>query len=313
MGNLISEKYAAWQAECEARFQQLKKNEEELNRIFIDIYGLQDELTSDVADKDVTVHRVFDSKDDVPESMKGSNYVRTMRDEIVSLISYAVGCMFGRYSLDVDGLAYAGGEWDASKYKTIIPDSDNIIPICDDEYFDDDITGLFVEFVRKVYGEDTLEENLKFVADALGGKGTPREVIRSYFLNDFYADHLKTYQKRPIYWLFDSGKKNGFKALCYMHRYQRDLLARLRTDYVHEQQERYRTQLAQIADAIDHASASERVKLTKQQKKFQEQAAELQKYEEKVHHLADQNIEIDLDDGVKHNYELFADVLAKIK
>ena len=295
MGRLISEKYAAWQAECEERFQQLKKNEEELNRIFIDIYGLQDELTPDVADKDVTVHRVFDSKDDVPESMKGSNYVRTMRDEIVSLISYAVGCMFGRYSLDVDGLAYAGGEWDASKYKTIIPDNDNIIPICDDEYFDDDITGRFVEFVRKVYGDDTLEENLKFVADALGGKGTPREVIRSYFLNDFYADHLKTYQKRPIYWLFDSGKKNGFKALCYMHRYQRDLLARLRTD------------------AIDRASASERVKLTKQQKKFQDQATELQKYEERVHHLADQNIEIDLDDGVKHNYELFADVLAKIK
>ena len=293
MGRLISEKYAAWQAECEARFQQLKKNEEELNRIFIDIYGLQDELTPDVADKDVTVHRVFDSKDDVPESMKGSNYVRT--------------------SLDVDGLAYAGGEWDASKYKTIIPDSDNIIPICDDEYFDDDITGRFVEFVRKVYGDDTLEENLKFIADALGGKGTPREVIRSYFLNDFYADHLKTYQKRPIYWLFDSGKKNGFKALCYMHRYQRDLLARLRTDYVHEQQERYRTQLAQLGDAIDHASASERVKLTKQQKKFQDQATELQKYEEKVHHLADQNIEIDLDDGVKHNYELFADVLARIK
>jgi len=254
MGRLISEKYAAWQAECEERFQQLKKNEEELNRIFIDIYGLQDELTPDVAEKDITVHRVFDSKDDVPESMKGSNYVRTMRDEIVSLISYAVGCMFGRYSLDVDGLAYAGGEWDASKYKTIIPDSDNIIPICDDEYFDDDITGRFVEFVRKVYGDDTLEENLKFVADALGGKGTPREVIRSYFLNDFYADHLKTYQKRPIYWLFDSGKKNGFKALCYMHRYQRDLLARLRTDYVHEQQERYRTQLAQLGDAIDHAS-----------------------------------------------------------
>ncbi len=313
MGRLIADQYAAWKQECEQRFQQIKKNEEELNRIFIDIYGLQDELTPEVADKDITVHRVFDSKDDVPESMKGSNYVRTMRDEIVSLISYAVGCMFGRYSLDVEGLAYAGGEWDDSKYKTIIPDSDNIIPICDDEYFDDDMTGRFVAFVRKVYGDDTLEENLKFVADALGGKGTPREVIRSYFLNDFYADHLKTYQKRPIYWLFDSGKKNGFKALCYMHRYQRDLLARLRTDYVHEQQERYRTQLTQLGDAIDHASASERVRLTKQQKKFQEQAAELQKYEEKVHHLADQNIEIDLDDGVKHNYELFADVLAKIK
>ena len=313
MGTLLSDKYSAWKQECEARFQQLKKNEEELNRIFIDIYGLQDELTPEVADKDVTVHRVFDSKDDVPESMKGSNYVRTMRDEIVSLISYAVGCMFGRYSMDVEGLAYAGGEWDDSKYKTILPDSDNIIPICDDEYFDDDIVGRFVDFVRKVYGEDTLEENLKFVADALSGKGTPREVIRSYFLSDFYADHCKTYQKRPIYWLFDSGKKNGFKALIYMHRYQRDLLARLRTDYVHEQQERYRTQLAQLGDAIDHAAASERVKLNKLQKKFQDQAVELQKYEEKIHHLADQNIEIDLDDGVKHNYALFADVLAKIK
>ena len=313
MSKLISEKYTTWKQECESRFQQLKKNEEELNRIFIDIYGLQDELTPDVADKDVTVHRVFDSKDDVPEAMKGSGYVRTMRDEIVSLISYAVGCMFGRYSLDVDGLAYAGGTWDPGKYQTFLPDDDNIIPICDDEYFDDDVTGRFVEFVRTVYGADTLEENLKFVADALGGKGTPREVIRGYFLNDFYADHLKTYQKRPIYWLFDSGKKNGFKALIYMHRYQRDLLARLRTDYVHEQQERYRTQLAQLGDAIDHAGASERVKLTKRQKKFQAQAAELQKYEEKVHHLADQNIQIDLDDGVKHNYELFADVLAKIK
>ena len=307
MGRLIKEKYSAWKQECEDRFRQLKKNEEELNRIFIDIYGLQDELTPDVADKDVTVHRVFDSKDDVPESMKGSNYVRTMRDEIVSLISYAVGCMFGRYSLDVDGLAYAGGEWDESRYKTIVPDSDNIIPICDDDYFDDDITGRFVKWVETVYGSETLEENLKFVADALGGKGTPREVIRSYFLNDFYADHLKTYQKRPIYWLFDSGKKNGFKALIYMHRYQSDLLARMRTDYVHEQQERYRTQLAHLADAIDHAGAAERVKLTKQQ------ALEIQKYEEKIHHLADQNIRIDLDDGVKHNYELFADVLAKIK
>lgn len=313
MSKLISDKYTAWKAECEARFQQLKANEEALNRIFIDIYGLSDELTPEVADKDITVHRVFDSRDDVPDAMKGSNYVRTLHDEIVSLVSYAVGCMFGRYSLDMDGLAYAGGEWDPARYKTFQPDPDNVIPICDDEYFDDDITGRFIEFVRTVYGADTLEENLKFVADALGGKGTPREVIRSYFLNGFYVDHLKTYQKRPIYWLFDSGKKNGFKALVYMHRYQRDLLARLRTDYVHEQQERYRTQLTQIADALDHAASSVRVKLTKKQKKFQDQAAELQKYEEKVHHLADMNIEIDLDDGVKHNYALFADVLAKIK
>jgi len=345
----ISWHYENWKQDCEDRFQQLKKNEEELNRTFIDIYGLQDELTPDVADKDVTVHRVFDSKDDVPESMKGSNYVRTMRDEIVSLISYAVGCMFGRYSLDKPGLLFAGyskierstktldgddpelekfakqnadgsvsyvsyyHEVNQENYKSFPIDTDNIIPICDDDYFDDDITGRFVKWVETVYGRDTLEENLKFIADALGGKGTPREVIRSYFLNDFYADHLKTYQKRPICWLFDSGKKNGFKALIYMHRYQSDLLARLRTDYVHEQQERYRTQLTHLADAIDHAGAAERVKLTKQQKKLQEQSLEIQKYEEKVHHLADQNIQIDLDDGVKHNYELFADVLAKIK
>ena len=312
-GNNLSAAYAAWKQECEGRFQQLKKNEEELNRIFIDIYGLQDELTPDVADKDVTVHRVFNSKDDVPESMKGSNYVRTMRDEIVSLISYAVGCMFGRYSLDVDGLAYAGGEWDASKYKTIIPDGDNIIPICDDDYFDDDITGRFVKWVENVYGSDTLEENLKFIADALGGKGTPREVIRSYFLNDFYADHLKTYQKRPIYWLFDSGKKNGFKALIYMHRYQPDLLARMRTDYVHEQQERYRTQLSMIEDSVKNASASDRVKLNKQIEKLRAQEVEIRSYEEKIHHLADQMIAIDLDDGVKVNYEKFKDVLTKIK
>ena len=309
----LASAYNAWKLECEGRFEKLKTNEEELNRIFIEIYGLQDELTPDVADKDIAVHRILDTKEDVPESMQGSNYVRTKRDEIVSLISYAVGCMFGRYSLDVEGLAYAGGDWDASKYSTIIPDKDNIIPICDDDYFDDDITGRFVKWVETVYGSDTLEENLKFIADALGGKGTPREVIRSYFLNDFYADHCKTYQKRPIYWLFDSGKKNGFKALIYLHRYQSDLLARMRTDYVHEQQERYRTQLAHLADALEHASGSERVKLTKQQKKLQEQSLEIQKYEEKIHHLADQNISIDLDDGVKHNYALFADVLAKIK
>lgn len=313
MGRLISDKYTAWKQECEARFQQLKKNEEELNRIFIDIYGLQDELTPEVADKDVTVHRVFDSKDAVPEAMKGSNYIRTMRDEIVSLISYAVGCMFGRYSLDVDGLAYAGGEWDAGKYKTFIPDSDNIIPICDDDYFDDDITGRFVKWVEAVYGKDTLEENLKFIADALGSKGTPRDVIRSYFLNDFYSDHCKTYQKRPIYWLFDSGKKNGFKALIYMHRYKPDIIARMRTDYVHEQQSRYRTAIADMEQRVNSASIAERVKLSKQLQKLQDQANEVHSYEEKIHHLADMMIPIDLDDGVKVNYAKFEDVLAKIK
>ena len=313
MSKLISDKFTAYQAECEARFLQLKQNEEELNRIFIDIYGLQDELTPEVADRDITVHRVYRTKEDVPESMKGSAYVRTLRDEIVSLLSYAVGCMFGRYSLDVEGLAYAGGDWDSSKYKTFLPDADNIIPICDDDYFPDDITTRFEQFVKTVYGEETLEENLKFVADALGGKGSPREVIRGYFLNDFYADHLKTYQKRPIYWLFDSGKKNGFKALIYLHRYRRDTVARIRTDYVHELQSRYHTALADLEERAAKASGGERVKLNKQLTKLKDQSLELQKYEEKIHHLADQMIEIDLDDGVKVNYAKFQDVLAKIK
>ena len=292
---LLSESFNNWSRLTKSWCDELKSNEETLNSIYTEVYGLSDEIKNSIPDRDISI-RLSD-----------------LTSNIRSLISYAVGCMFGRYSLDVEGLAYAGGEWDSSKYSTIIPDKDNIIPICDDDYFDGDITGRFVKWVETVYGSDTLEENLKFIADALGGKGTPREVIRSYFLNDFYADHCKTYQKCPIYWLFDSGKKNGFKALIYMHRYQSDLLARMRTDYVHEQQERYRTQLTHLADALEHASGSERVKLTKQQKKLQEQSLEIQKYEEKIHHLADQNISIDLDDGVKHNYALFADVLAKTK
>lgn len=291
----LASAYKAWELLCEGRFNNLKENEEELNRIFIDIYGLQDELTPEVDIKDVTV-RLADKKRDIK-----------------SLISYAVGCMFGRYSLDVPGLAYAGGEWDDSKYTTFKADKDSIIPICDDEYFADDIVGRFIRFIEVVYGKETLQENLRFIADALGGSGQPKEVIRNYFLNDFYADHLKVYQKRPIYWLFDSGKKNGFKALVYMHRYQPDTIARMRTDYVHEQQARYRTAIADLEQRIASASTAERVKLSKRLKTLQEQAAEIQGYEEKIHHLADQYIAIDLDDGVKKNYAIFGDVLAKIK
>ena len=281
--------------DMEERFQKLKANEEELNRIFIEIYGLQDELTPEVEDKDVTVRR--------PD----------LQRDIKSLISYAVGCMFGRYSLDTPGLAYAGGAWDDSKYHRFQPDRDNIIPITDDEYFEDDIVARFIRWVEVVFGKSTLEENLKFIADALGGTGAPRDVIRSYFLNDFYADHLKTYQKRPIYWLFDSGKKGGFKALIYMHRYQPDTIARMRTDYVHEQQSRYRTAIADVERRMKDASTSEQVKLKKRLAKLQAQDAELLGYEEKIHHLADQMIRIDLDDGVKVNYAKFQDVLAPIK
>ena len=296
VGNIdLAECYMLWEAKCNERFNKLKTNEEELNRIFIDIYGLQDELTPEVDEKDVTVRKADLGRD------------------IRSLISYAVGCMFGRYSLDCEGLAYAGREWDASKYATFPADKDNIIPICDDDYFDDDITGRFIKWIETVYGAASLESNLKFIADALGGKGTPRDVIRTYFLNDFYADHLKTYQKRPIYWLFDSGKKNGFKALIYMHRYQPDTIARMRTDYVHEQQSRYRTAIADLEQRVNSASTGERVKLNKQLQKLQDQANEIRTYEEKIHHLADMMIPIDLDDGVKVNYAKFGDVLAKLK
>ena len=299
--NRISEAYKLWDEECEDRFNTLKSNEKELNRIFIEIYGLQDELTPEVEDKDVTVRKADLTRD------------------IKSFISYAVGCMFGRYSLDVEGLAYAGGEWEASKYKTYIPDKDDIIPITDEEYFEDDIVTRFIEFVRVVYGEETLKENLQFIAEALGGSGNAREVIRNYFLDGFYKDHCDTYQvtgskKRPIYWLFESGKNNGFKALVYIHRYSKDLIARMRTGYVHELQSRYRTQISLLKDQIDSSkSQSEKVKLEKEYKKIKEQLTELSKYEEKIHHYADMMVEMDLDDGVRANYAKFEDLLAKIK
>ena len=287
--------YMLWQGECNERFKKLKANEEKLNHIFIDIYGLQDELTPDVDDKDVTVRKADLGRD------------------IRSLISYAVGCMLGRYSLDKSGLAFAGGTWDESQYVTYHADHDGILPINDDEYFDDDIVGKFIEWVRTVYGVETLEANLKFIADALGGKGNPREVIRQYFLNDFYKDHLKIYQKRPIYWLFDSGKKNGFKCLIYMHRYQPDTIARIRTDYLHETQARYRNAIETLERQVVNATTGERVKMTKRLNALKAQAEEARAYEEKIHHLADQMIKIDLDDGVKVNYAKFQDVLAPIK
>ena len=322
MATLLQEKYEARKAEVNARFEQLRSNEEELNRIFAKIYNMEGEVPIEVDDKYVSVARIFNTADEIPESYKGNKYVRTKRDEITSLISYAVGCMFGRYSLDVDGLVLAdqGATVDDylvkmpnSDHVTFMPDSDNVLPITDDEYFDDDIVRYFIDFVRTVYGEGALEQNLAFIAEALGGKGTSREVIRTYFLKDFFKDHCQTYKKRPIYWLFDSGKKNGFKCLVYMHRYQPDLLARIRTDYVHEQQERYRAQIGYANDALVSAERGERVRLDKRIKKLNDQLKETVAYEEKLHHLADQMIKIDLDDGVKVNYAKFQDVLAKIK
>lgn len=278
--------YLLWQGECNDRFAKLKANEEKLNRIFIDIYGLQDELTPEVEDKDVTVRRADLGRD------------------IRSLISYAVGCIFGRYSLDKPGLAYAGGKWDDSKYTTFIPDADNVLPITDEEYFTDDIVGRFVEFVKVVYGTDTLEDNLAFIAKALGVKGTsPRAVIRNYFLNGFYADHVKIYQKRPIYWLYDSGKQNGFKALIYMHRYNADTSGLVRADYLYKMEQVYESEIARMDDAIANGASREVAQATKRKEKLVKQLKECKDYDDRLGHIALARIPIDLDDGVKVNYD----------
>ncbi|ELC8423293.1 BREX-1 system adenine-specific DNA-methyltransferase PglX [Clostridium perfringens] len=316
--NKISSAFSKWEEECENNFNQLKSNEEELNRMFIDIYGLQDELTPDVEDKDVTIRKADRERD------------------IKSFISYAVGCILGRYSIDADGLIYAGGEfkdkWDLENKKvrkiekdedgniisdswvdaTFIPDSDNIIPITEDEYFEDDMVSRFVDFVRTVYGEDTLEENLDFIADSIGRKGneTSRATIRRYFLKDFYKDHLKVYQKRPIYWMFESGKNNGFKALIYMHRYDEQIVAKVRTDYLHTLQRKYEAEIERLRLTMDSSEATAKEKTASKKKidKIMKQIEECKEYDEVVAYLANEQINIDLDDGVKINYAKFQGV-----
>jgi len=287
----LAECYACWENECNERFNQLKTNEEELNRIFIGIYGLQDELTPEVEDKDVTVRKA------------------DLQRDIKSLISYAVGCMFGRYSLNEEGLVYAGGEWDDSRYTTFKPYKGNIIPITDEEYLDDDIVSRFCTWLKTVFGAKSLETNLDFIAKALGNKGnTSRKVICNYFLSDFFKDHCQTYSvtgsgKRPIYWLFDSGKQNGFKALIYLHRYNQDTIGNLRVDYLHKLQRIYESEINRMQDMIDHTSnAREAAESAKRKEKLVKQLKECREYDEKIGHLALSRIELDLDDGVKVNY-----------
>ena len=283
----LAEVYENWEKSCDVRFNKLKANEEELNKIFIKIYGLENELTSEIEDKDVTVRKADLGRD------------------IRSLISYAVGCMFGRYSLDVTGLVYAGGEWDEYIYSTFIPNEDNCIPITDEEYFEDDIVGQFVAWMKIVFGEENLEVNLNFIAKALGNKGTTsREVIRNYFINDFMKDHIKIYQKRPIYWLFDSGKQNGFKALVYMHRWNADTVGKLRVEYLHKMQHIYEREIIRMQENIDSSQESRDIsKSIKRKEKLQKQLKESKEYDVKLAHIALSRIEIDLDDGVKVNYE----------
>ena len=312
--------FLIWKTECEEAFEQLKHNEEELNRIFIDIYGLQDELTPEVEDKDITIRKADRERD------------------IKSFISYAVGCVFGRYSIDAEGLIYAGGsfsdKWQVASDKTMVrniqkdedgnvvcdtwvgtrfsPDVDNIIPITEDEYFEDDIVSRFIEFVRTVYGDENLEENLDFIAESIGKKSTEtsRQAIRRYFIKDFYKDHLKVYQKRPIYWMFDSGKNDGFKALIYMHRYDESTVAKLRTDYLHSLQRKYEAEIVRQQQLSESASLSAREKTAAKKRidRINKQIEEIKLYDQVVAHVANERISIDLDDGVKHNYALFQGV-----
>lgn len=321
-GGTLEKRYLDFKAACEDRFLVLQKNEEKLNRIFIDLYGLQDELTPEVADKDITVHKVFDRKEDVPASMAGSNYVLTKEDVMKSLLSYAVGCLFGRYSLDTPGLAYAGGEWDAGKYRTFIPDDDNVLPITDEEYFDDDLPAFICGWLKKAFGRGNFETNLEFLTDALGTRGaTPREKLRNYFLKDFYKDHCRTYQKRPIYWLFDSGRENGFKALVYIHRWNQDTEGRVLL-YLHKVQRKYETELRMLEQELDSLTDKHRIgQLEKRREHLEKQLAEVKAYDEKLDHMASERLVMDLDDGVKVNYEKMQTdregirypILAKIK
>ena len=294
----IKDAYESWKSNCNERFKLLKNNEEELNKLFINIYGLNDELTPGVNEKDITIRK--------------ANKLR----EIKSLISYAIGCMFGRYSLDENGLIYAGGKFDETKYKKFKVDLDNIIPITDEVYFDDDIVQRFKQFIEITFGKETLNENLDFIAETLGKKGTEtsEETIRRYFVNDFFNDHVKTYQKRPIYWLFDSGKKNGFKALIYMHRYNENLVPKIRLDYLHRMQTTYEKLLSDINYKLTtELSMTDKKEAQKRQADLNSKLQEIKEYDEKIAHIANQRIKIDLDDGVKVNYAKFQDILAKIK
>ena len=296
MDNTLENIYECWNEFSLKRFNLLKSNEELLNKLFIEIYNLSD-FTPDILDKDISISLAEKDKD------------------VKSFISYAVGCMFGRYSLDGEGLQFAGGTFDLTNYSKFIPDDDNIIPVLDTEYFEDDIVGRFVEFVKICFGEETLEENLEFIAGALNKKGnTSREIIRNYFLQDFFKDHTKTYKKSPIYWQFDSGKQNAFKCLIYMHRYEPDLIARVRTDYLHKTQKAIEQNLAHCDHIIANSdNKSEISKSTKDKSKCIKQLEEIKVYDEALRHMATQNIEIDLDDGVKVNYDKFQKIEVSIE
>ena len=308
----LSSIFRIWQTETEEAFNQLKSNEEELNRIFIDIYGLQDELTPEVENKDITISKVVEEKS---EEDKKNSYTVDRKEAIQSFISYGVGCMFGRYSLDEEGLAYAGGEFDLSKYKTYPADKDNVLPIISDPYFENDIVSRFVDFVKVTFGEEHLSENLQYIAESIGIRGNEISIdtIRRYFIRDFYKDHVQTYKKRPIYWMFTSGRRRAFNTLIYMHRYDSATLARIRTDYLHVLQSRLEGEKQSLSSMLeDIDNTREKRQVEKQISDLDKDILELREYDEKLHTMADMMIDIDLDDGVKVNYEKFEGLVQKI-
>lgn len=289
MGRLISDKYKQWEQECQERFNTLKSNEEELNKIFIDIYGLQDELSPEVEDKDVSVH------------------LADLQREIKSLISYLIGIEMGRYSLDVEGLAYAGGEWNPMKYVTYQPDNDGIIPVYTQLGMQDGLTARIIKLIKHVYGEDTYRENIDFIAEALG-KNTnesSEETLNRYLNDGFYADHLKTYQKRPIYWMFSSGKSGAFKCLIYIHRYNEDTLARINSKYFLNESARINAELEDVRIQLETAEGREKLRLDKLYKVLTTKQKEMIEYGQVLDHMANRYIVLDLDDGVKVNYAKF--------
>lgn len=312
---LLSSAYESYKDQVNTRFEKLKANEEELNRIFIEIYGLEEELDPQVSDRDITVAKIFDTKADIDEEIKGNRYILTKEDVIKKFLSYFIGCAMGRYSLDQEGLVFAGGVFDPSLYVSFKADEDGIIPLTREEYFqEDDIITRLEDFLRVTFGPDSLEENLGFIAEALGKKKnqTSREKIRDYFVDDFYKDHVKTYKKKPIYWMTNSGKLGGSRNLIYIHRYKKDTIARLRIRYLHEIQARYRQEVDRLENLLKTATGSDKISYQKEANSYRKILQETEKHEEKVQHLADSYIEIDLDDGVTENYKKFKDILAKI-
>ena len=292
MGRYIADKYKEWEAECNERFNTLKANEEELNRIFIEIYGLQDELTPEVADKDVTVRKA------------------DLTREIKSLISYLIGIEMGRYSLDVEGLAYAGGEWNPMNYVTYQPDDDGIVPIYQQIGMSDGLTGRLIRLIKQIYGEDTYKENIDFIADALGKNNneSSEETLNRYLNDGFYADHLKIYQKRPIYWMFSSGKNGAFKCLVYLHMYSEDTLAIINSKYFLNESARINVEVEETRLLLEAADGREKLRLEKLYKSLTAKQKEMLEYGQVLDHMANQYISLDLDDGVKVNYAKFQDI-----